>query len=156
MKNDFYQPLMDYAFRLLGGCAYSEEKLHQKLALRARKLKLDKPAPLLEKITARLKELNYLNDDRLLNDYFEYRLKNRPVGKFLFLHDMHRRGIPIKKARAEWEKRNMDELPLAKELLSQKGRQFEKLPPVLRKNKIVRFLASRGFSPETVWELADS
>lgn len=111
----------------------------------------------IKKVIKRLRELKYLDDGRILSDYFEYRLKSRPVGKFLFLHEMYRRGIPFEQARREWEKREVDEEPLALQLLENKNRQWKKenMPPVLRKKKVIQLLTSRGFSPDTIWGLVD-
>lgn len=154
MENDSYQALLDYSFRILGVKNYSESELRQKLDRRAKKLKLSGTAAAIKKAMERLKELNYLNDQKILENYFEYRLKSRPVGKFLFLHEMHRRGISFEAAKTEWEKRQVDEHLLARELLDRKRRTWGKIPPVLLKRKAAQFLAGRGFAPDTVWAVA--
>jgi regulatory protein len=118
-------------------------------------LKIPDAEKTIQKVLERLKELRYLDDGKILEDYFEYRLKTRPQGKFLFLREMHRRGIPFEKAREEWEKRDIEEKPLALELVKKRERQLKGLPPVLRKKRIASLLASRGFSPETVWGILE-
>lgn len=152
---DPYKILLNYSFRLLSGKSYTESEISTKLKKRSEKVKLEDVPNLVAKVITRLKELNYLNDDQILSDYFEYRLRARPHGKFSFLHAMHRRGIGFETARAAWEKRGVEEAPLAIALLEQKKRKLEKLPDVLRKKKIAQLLASRGFSPETVWGILD-
>lgn len=155
MKQDSYQALLNYSFRLLGRKNYSEAEISRKFMQRGKKLKLSRLDAAVKKVIKRLRELKYLDDDRILNDYFEYRLKNRPVGKFLFLHEMHRRGIPFEQAKQEWEKRGIDEEPLALQLLESRKGQWgkEKIPAVLRKKKIIQLLTSRGFSPDIIWSL---
>lgn len=155
MEKETYQILLNYAFRLLGRKNYTEAEILKKFTLRGKKLKLIGLDAAVKKVIERLRELKYLDDDRILNDYFEYRLKNRPVGKFVFLHEMHRRGIPFECAKKEWEKREIDEEPLARTLLETRGKLWnkEKMPVVLRKKKIIQVLTSRGFSPDTIWSI---
>lgn len=155
MKKDPYQSFLNYAFWLLGRKAYTEAEIGQRLKRRAAKLKIPDAEKLIKKVTERLKELHYVDDEKILENYFEYRLKTRPQGKFLFLHEMHRRGIPFVRARAEWERRNISEEPLARALLKSRERQLKNIPQVLRKKRMAGLLASRGFSPETVWGILE-
>ncbi|MBI2638197.1 regulatory protein RecX [Candidatus Peregrinibacteria bacterium] len=158
MEKDSYKLLLNYSFHLLGRKNYSEAEISRKFFQRGKKLKLSGLDIAVKKVIKRLQELQYLDDSRILSDYFEYRLKSRPVGKFLFLHEMHRRGIPFEQAKQAWEKRDIDEEPLALQLLESRKRQWkkEKMPPVLRKKKAIQLLTSRGFSPDTIWGLIDS
>lgn len=155
MERDSYKTLLNYSFWLLGRKAYTEAEIFERLNRRGLKVKLPQIQAAIKKVLERLRELKYLDDDKILENYFEYRLKSRPQGKFLFLHEMHRRGIPFEKARAEWEKRDIEEKPLALELLKKRERQLKGLPQVLRKKRIASLLASRGFSPETVWGILE-
>lgn len=151
MERDSYKVLLNYSFWLLGRKAYTEAEIFERLNRRGLKVKLPQVQAAIKKVVKRLRELKYLDDNKILENYFEYRLKSRPQGKFLFLHEMHRRGIPFENARAEWEKRDIEEKPLALELVKKRERQLNGLPQVLRKKRIASLLASRGFSPETVW-----
>lgn len=155
MRND-YQKLLDYSFWLLGRKAYTESELCKRLTLRAAKLKLEAVEASIKKVVARLKELKYLDDSKILENYFEFRLKSRPQGKFLFLHQMRRRGIPFDAAKLEWERRGIDEETLAREVLEKKRLAWTGLPAVLQKKKAAQFLASRGFAAETVWSIISS
>lgn len=155
MRND-YQKLLDYSFWLLGRKAYTEAELRKRLLRRAAKLKLPDAETCTKKVVARLKELKYLDDSKILENYFEYRLKSRPQGKFLYLHQMRRRGIPFDAAKLEWERRKIDEETLAREVLEKKRSAWAGLPAVLQKKKAAQFLASRGFAAETVWSIIGS
>lgn len=163
MGKNAYQSLLDYALRILGRRSYSESGMLHKLLQRGKKLKLgDFPdaaevSAASKKVLDRLRELKYVDDDRMLADYFEYRLKSRPVGKFEFLHEMHRRGIPFQRAGREWDRRGIAEEPLAQAFLEKRRRQWvkEKMPPVLQRKKIAGLLAGRGFAPDTVWAILD-
>lgn len=152
---DFYQSFLNYAFWLLGRKAYTEAEIHQRLKRRAAKLKIADAEKIIKKVLERLKELRYVDDEKVLENYFEYRLKTRPQGKFLFLREMRRRGISFEKAKEEWDKREIEEGPLARELIAKRERQLKGLPRILRKKRIASLLAGRGFSPETVWGILE-
>lgn len=164
MPPDSYKKLLSYSFRLLASKSYTEAEIVERLNRRAKKLTI--PAPtvipasasadeIIKRVVARLRELKYLDDHKILEDFFEYRLKSRPVGKYLFLHQMHRRGISFETASTEWEKRNIEERSLATALMEKRLQELKKQDPgaplVLRKKRLAQFLASRGFSAETVW-----
>lgn len=155
MEKDHYRNLLDYALRLLGGKSYTEQEMREKLVRRSEKIGLSGADGFVAKAMSRLSELGLINDAKILENYFEYRLATRPVGKFLFIHEMHRRGIPIKEATAEWEKRGVSERELAKNFLAKKHSKVADLPSFLRRKKTAQLLASRGFSPETVWHVVD-
>lgn len=150
-----YQALLQYSFRLLGRKSYTETEIADKLSHLVKRRKLIGAEGAAEKVISRLRELGYIDDKKILENYFEYRLQSRPQGKFAFLHEMHRRGIPFEQARGEWEKRGVEEKPLARALVEKRSRLFAKMPLVLRKKKIASLLAGRGFSPETVWGILD-
>lgn len=156
MEKDHYRNLLDYALRLLGGKSYTEHEMQEKLVRRAGKSGAFGTDDFVLKAMGRLAELGLINDAKILENYFDYRLATRPVGKFLFIHEMHRRGIPIKEASAEWEKRGVSERELAKNFLAKKQSKVAGLPSFLRRKKTAQLLAGRGFSPETVWHTVDA
>lgn len=155
MIEDSYRILLNYSFRLLARKAYTEAEVLERLRKRVRKIKLENAEPAVQKVLTRLRELNYIDDKKILENYFEYRLQARPLGKFRFLHEMYKRGIPVDKAKAEWEARNTNEKPLARALIEKKARLFRGLPAALKKKKIASMLASRGFAPDTIWGILE-
>lgn len=155
MNVDSYQVLLNYSFRLLTRKNYSEAEMRTRLDRKGKKVLLSDLESAIPKVIARLKEFNYINDDKILENYFEFRLSSRPQGKYFFMNEMRRRGIPLDKATFEWEKRGINEVDLAQKLLSVKGKKYSGFDPFTRKKKIATFLAGRGFSPETVWNVLD-
>lgn len=155
MEKDHHRNFLDYALRLLGGKSYTEGEMREKLLRRSEKIGLSDEDNVVSKVMSRLSELGLINDAKILENYFEYRLATRPVGKFLFIHEMHRRGIPIKEATSEWDKRGVSERELAKNFLTKKQSKIAGLPSFLRRKKTAQLLACRGFSPETVWHVVD-
>ena len=156
MNVDSYQVLLNYSFRLLTRKNYSEAEMRTRLDRKGKKVLLSDLESAIPKVIARLKEFNYINDDKILENFFEYRLRSKPQGRFLFLGEMRRRGIAKEKAAAEWDKKQVDEQELAKDLIKKKERQFRGLDKYARKKKIATFLASRGFGADTIWGLMDS
>lgn len=157
MEKDFYQRFLNYCFWLLGRRAYSKSEIIKRLERKAKKMKLDEKiaGPLKEKVLSRLEELNYINDSKILKNYFEYRLPARPAGKFVFLNEMRRRGISVDEAKFAWDNRKIDEETLAKEFIAGKIKRFAGLNPQARKKRIAGLLSRRGFSADTVWGVID-
>lgn len=169
-KKDLYQSFLEYAFRLLARKSYSEAEMLVRLKRRVKKIQFraslrgEAPAEETEifaktiaRVMARLGELKYLDDNKILENCFEYRLKIRPQGKYAFLQEMKKRGISVERARAEWEKRGIKEEELALDLLSSKRKQLgmSGLSTIARKKKIAAMLASRGFAPGVIWGILD-
>ncbi|MEK7523787.1 MAG: RecX family transcriptional regulator [Patescibacteria group bacterium] len=150
MRNP-YQSLLNYSFWLLGRKAYTESELLTRLKRRGEKVKLPDLEQTVAQVMLRLTELNYINDDKILENYFEYRLAAKPVGRYFFLNEMRRRGISSKKAAAAWDKRRIEEKSLALALVESHNRQLAGLPLLKKKKKIASLLASRGFSSDVVW-----
>jgi SOS response regulatory protein OraA/RecX len=150
-----YQVLLNYSFWLLGRKAYSKAEITKRMSRRAEKLKLLDADAAIQKVIKRLEELNYVNDELILKNYFEYRLPYRPQGRYAFLNEMKRKGIPAEMATAVWNARDIDEEPMALELVEKKKRQLcgKKLTIQEKKRKIASYLAARGFKSEVVWKV---
>lgn len=157
MQKDLYQRFLSYAFWLLGRRAYSKSEIIKKLQLKAKKLKLEEEESesLKNKVVSRLEELNYINDAKILENYFEYRLPARPAGKYIFLNEMRRRGIDVSAAKTAWDSRRIDEEKLAEEFIAGKIERFKSLDLQKRKKRIAGLLARRGFSTDTVWSVLE-
>lgn len=153
MNKDPYRLLFDYSLWLLGRRNYSEREMMKKLEQRSAKLKLPDAPALCQKVIIRLKELNYINDGRMVDDYFQYRLKNRPEGRFAFLQYARKKGISLELAKEQWGREEPDEIVLAEQAVLAKKRQLAGLPLQKKKQKIAQFLARRGFKADTVWKI---
>lgn len=150
-QTDPYRAMLNYAFWLLGRKQYSEEEMRLRMERRAKRVQVYDAGGLIKKVLTRIKELNYINDDKILENYFEYRLKTRPQGKYAFLIECARRGIDKEKAAAAWARARIDERALAQELLEKRSARLKKIDPKKRKQKLAQMLASRGFAPDTVF-----
>ena len=159
-----YRALLGYAFNLLARKWYTEHELVIKLVLRctASPAKAGRSSFLIEQVLQRLRELNYINDDRILENYLSFTLPARPLGKFGFLQKMRQRGIDYAQAELAWNTMNLDEEVLAHQLVenrlkrlssSTKGSKKEQL--LAQRKKLANFLAGRGFSPSVIYEVVD-
>ncbi len=110
---------------------------------------------IIDQIVARLKELNYINDRQVIINYLQFHLPMHPVGKWGFIHDMQKRGIPKDQALEEWDKADINERELIKEFLKSKERLFRSLTGMKQKQKVQRLLASRGFASDAIWSALD-
>lgn len=153
--HDTYQVLMNYAFRLLGRKSYSEAELNTRFFKRGKKLKLENLDKAIPQIIKRLKELDYVNDGKLIESYLDYKLHARPLGKFAYMIEMRRKGISAQAAGEAWDKRGIKEEELALNLLKNKAKRFQCLKPLVRKKKIAALLAGRGFNPEIIWRILE-
>lgn len=155
MHKEPYRLLLDYSFWLLGRRAYTEAAILKKLKLRAKKAGLEEPEAAISMVMARLKELRYIDDDKILENYFEYSLSAKPQGKFMFVQKMRQKGILAKYAKEAWEKRGVNEFELARKFLEENASKLKRFPEEKRKQKTAALLASRGFSASTVWGVLD-
>lgn len=146
---------MAYALRLISRKNYTESEISKKLELKSKKLGLQSAGGEISKVLNRLKELVYVDDEKFLSDYFEYRLAAKPVGKFGFIREMKRRGISSKRAGEKWASRGISEEELAISLIEKKSQKLSNFPKDKQKKKMVSLLSGRGFSPEVIWAVLD-
>jgi regulatory protein len=86
------EELFEYAVKYLGMRACSTDELKARLRLRAAR------ASDIEPTIDRLKEINYLNDERFAESYAANRLGNEGFGRMRVLNDLRGRRVPPKLA----------------------------------------------------------
>ena len=138
--------IYNYCFRILSLKAYTEFELQQKIKGRFKDIKAETVDEILEK----LKEFNYLNDAQFAEDYINYRTTISPRGKFLLKQELYKKGIAEKHIQSALNKINLDEVSLAKQLLEHKTKALKSFEPKKRKEKMMRFLLSRGFNYDVI------
>lgn len=97
-------------------------------------------------VVERLKELDYLNDEKYAADFVASRLATKPLSRRKLKEQLYTHRLPgacIEAALAVItpEKEAENALLVAEKF----ARQFEALPPEERKNRTVRRLVGRGF-----------
>ncbi len=136
------QEMRDYAFRLLGARMYSEGKLREKL-----EQKFPDEDEEIEVIIGRLKELNYVNDEEYARSFVRQRSLLKPSGKYKLAQE-----LKLKKVNREIYEpilEELDEMELCQKAYEQKSRTLKKS----EREKMMRFLVSRGFGYEVVKEV---
>lgn len=143
-----YDKLLQYALRLISNRRYTENEMKQKLQHKNFSNEAD-----IKKVMARVKDLNYINDCEYAKDYISNRLIQNPKGKHLLKIELALKGIRQETIDCEIEKADIDEVKIAEDILKRKKQRFDKYSDQKRKEKIMRYLASRGFEFDTIYKI---
>ncbi|MFA5793217.1 MAG: regulatory protein RecX [Candidatus Gracilibacteria bacterium] len=144
-----YKKHLNYAMRALSVRAHSESEMRKKLQKREG---ID--SEIEEAVINRLKELNFLNDDLLINVALTNASNIYFDGHIKVASKLYKKGIPFAKTASIWKEMGMDEKEIAAKALARASKRFKDLPREKCFQKKARFLASKGFSPEIIFELA--
>lgn len=104
----------------------------------------------IEQVISKLKEYKYLDDGEYAGAYIRDQIARKPQGIRLLRMNLSKKGVTsevIVKAITEY---NMDEMEIALRAVSGKRKALTKYPQKTRREKLYRFLLSRGFNMETV------
>ena len=149
MENPAYRQLMDYAMRALSQRAHTTFELSEKLKKRPQFT-----PELVAQVLARLQELNLLNDETYIRTAIEQATRFRHQGRLKIASRLYKKGIPMKQTEEMWNNMELPERELAHEALKRAQKRFARVPKEKLYQKRAQFLASRGFSAETIFELA--
>jgi regulatory protein len=165
-KKTGIERLKNYALRLIVKKRYTVSEMTKKLERFVKKHKLENnegseegdshPHSNIEKVLDRLFELNYLNDKAFARDYIMDRVRFRPRGKFLLRRELFLKGIDKEIVENIINETEIDEAKMAEELIVRQSKRLEKLPPQKCREKIYRYLASRGFSQDSIYKTIES
>lgn len=137
--------LLNYAARLLARRNYHSITLREKLTKKGIGSAVD-----VETVIERLQELRYINDADYLAYYINDQLTLRPQGLRLVRQKLMRRGIKGQEVEQELAKHEHREPGLALKAAKKKQKLLTDLPTYEQNQKLFRFLASRGFSIDTI------
>lgn len=107
----------------------------------------------IQKVVNRLKELNYLNDSSYAKDYITSRVEFRPRGKFLIKKELKTKGIHPELIEKILNEVYEDEEIPALEALKSRIKRLQNEPHQKQKERLMRFLASRGFKIDTIYKV---
>ena len=144
-----YQKAMDTAVRLLARRDHTCHEIHQKLNQRGFGKEI------IQAVLAECERLNYLNDERTAKVYIT-QLARRGFGFGRIRLELNKKGLRgdrferiVNQSRCE-----IDERKIARKALQKKMKSFEREEDSKkRREKIYRFLYSRGFSTSVISEL---
>ncbi|MCR4927765.1 MAG: recombination regulator RecX [Lachnospiraceae bacterium] len=124
---------------LLAKCPYTEKELKEKLT------KDHYPQKLVDMAVSKMKDFSYINDEDLALRYME--LNRTKKSTRLIMKELEQKGV---------DKGILDEMPVDEsnedvlEALAEKKCKGADLSDIKQKNRVYRFLLSRGFSFEEV------
>lgn len=157
---------MSYALRLLGCKYYSFQQMQKKLKEHIVVVQKREGESLLfssvededivKSVLLRLQELGYLNDYELVDAYLRYRSKVSPRGLRLLHQELRKKWISREIIDQVIKKSEIDELELALGSAKRKQRQLVRFPKDKQRQKLILFLRSRGFSPQTIHEVFEA
>lgn len=136
-----FQKILDRALFLMSLRDHSKSELKRKL-----QQKFPEDIEIIENVLEELKRTTVIDDNRFAKIFTEYRLKSSPRGKNLIKQELLKKGIEQETIENVFENMNFEEEINAEELAINKAKSFDKnLDPQKKKEKLMRFLASRGF-----------
>lgn len=101
-------------------------------------------------IINQLKDWGLVNDEEFVEWFASSRKKSKPKGEKLIVQELKQKGIDQKIIDQYFSKNKFDEEELATSLIRKYSHRWQNLIGLKKKEKISRFLLSRGFSFETV------
>lgn len=153
--------LFEYACRILTRRRYTVAELRKKLTERVLlytrrtgknnlakedlQLAAAKHNPTVEAVITQLLGLKFLDDKEYVQLFIEDQLRRKPQGIRLLQRSLSHKGIAQELIQTAIQANSPDELELARTAVQKKMRSLHKATPQKRKEKLYRFLASRGF-----------
>ncbi len=131
--------LMAYAVRLLAGRRYHSAEIRNKLRGRTDDVELA------ENVIEKLKSYRYLDDAEYIRLYIADRLLLKPQGRRLIKNKLRQKGISSGEVDAQLDLMENREYDMAALAAQRKIKSLKDQSPQKRKEKLYRFLVSRGF-----------
>lgn len=170
-----YDKLLQYSLRLIAAKRYTVFELRKKLFKYAercgRKVNVsggmderavgdldaggvggDATGEMIDKVIARLVELQYLDDKKFVENYVADRVEFKPRGKFLIKRELKLKGIAEKAIEECLKNLPLDEEEIALSTLRKRERLWQAYPLQKKKEKAFRYLASKGFEPDAIYK----
>lgn len=145
-KSDNFEKAVKYAYWLMGRRNHSEKEMRQKIGRNYGPVATDA-------VIEKLKSQNVINDEKFAGEWTEYRLKQNKSKNFI-LRELNKKGIIRDMALEVFSKIGINEFQNAYDAVERKMKQYDKLEQFQKKNKIFRFLASKGFDYEIIEQVA--
>ncbi len=170
--------LLEYALKLISRRRYTEKNLRQKLRIQQSKLehrkksgglednvslKIEKIDPEertetkkneeVDEAVRRLIEYGYLNDSEYVKVFTSSELARAPQSLRLITQRLIQKGIKKELINQALAQININESELARKAVEKKLKILKKLTPEKQKEKLYRFLLSRGFSLSTIYSV---
>uniref|UniRef100_A0A7V3VT71 Regulatory protein RecX n=1 Tax=candidate division WOR-3 bacterium TaxID=2052148 RepID=A0A7V3VT71_UNCW3 len=136
--------LKQKAFRLLRYRNRSVEEMKQKL------LRSDYEPELVDEVVRELVDDHILDDRRFACDFVSEYTEVKPKGNLFIINELKRKKVNDEYIQAALEKR--DEKGMIRDIINKKFPKLNK-KDIRQKAKVLRYLISRGFTPNLVYEI---
>ncbi len=144
LDQEKFQKILNYSLKLLGIKLYTKKELSIKL-----NNKFEEEKEKIEEVLDNLERTGLINDKVYAEQYIKMRCNNSPRGKFLLTQELNKKGI--KKDLITELTSDIDENLLATQAGVKKYNTIDKkLEKQKQKEKLFRFLASRGFKVSVI------
>ncbi|MFZ2025336.1 MAG: regulatory protein RecX [Microgenomates group bacterium] len=159
MEDEKLQKLIGAAIAYISIHPRSEAEIRIYLAKRATRFHMAETAVL--EALERLTQLRLVDDAAYARMFVESRMRSRPKGERLIRMELKKKGVQsdiieaICSENFTTEGEESSELMQARKAIEKKWRQWQSLPIQERKQKVYRFLASRGFSSTAIYKIID-
>lgn len=119
--------------------------------------KFPKENNMIQLIIERLQDSHLINDKNYIQNYIEYRSKTSPRGKNMLRQELRLRGLDLELVDQVFDEIEFDEYEFCRKAGFKKKLSFDhKIHQDKQKDKLYRFLASRGFDFSVVREVVES
>ncbi|MGE5801656.1 MAG: regulatory protein RecX [Gemmatimonadota bacterium] len=134
-------------------------RAHASVDLRRRLLQKQHPAPAVDAALERLRAAGLLDDTRFAFDYAAAKAR-RGRGAARLIRDLQAQGVERRVAeeavRRSLAAEGLDQGETVRVLVARRAQQLAGLPPMVRKRRLVAFLARRGFAGADVREAVEA
>ena len=147
-NEDIQQRIFGYAYNLLAHRRYATVEFKKKLNRKFPDHKKE-----IEEILERLKENHYLDDKEYAELFIESKLRRKPQSLKLMKWDLRKKGLDEETIEYSLQKETINEMEMAGLAAQKKLKSLAHLPAAKRKEKLYRFLLSRGFSSSIIFQV---
>lgn len=106
--------------------------------------------PVVDQVVRQLQEWRYLDDADFARYWIENRDNNRPRGKRLLEQELRLKGVDRETIAEAFGEEERDELAAAMAVAERKASAMRSLPAEVRQQRLMGYLARRGFDYDTI------
>ncbi len=159
MEDEKLQKFIGAAIAYISIHPRSKAEIQAYLTKRALRSHMDESAVV--KALERLTQLRLVDDAAYARMFVDSRMRSRPKGERLIRMELKKKGVQSDIIEAVCSENfasegdESSELIQARKAIEKKWRQWQSLPVQERKQKVYRFLASRGFATSAIYKIID-
>lgn len=155
MDTLLYERLLGASFRYLSYRQRSEKEIVEYLAKKA--AKIDDASEAVHAVINRLKELQFIDDEKFAAWWISSRMGRKPKGAQLVARELAGKGVDKAIIAAAMDAAGGQEgqIEAAKRAITPKMRLWAALPIMEQKRKLYEFLGRRGFSSQVISHAID-